>query len=136
MFVGLTMVHVGRFDAWLADLHVGQCEKWVWDWNRSVAPKHSRLPYPFCHGSNLFLYFLNLAKKITDFFVSRAYVVMTQPLSHSPLNFYLNLYTLEISFIVNLQYPFSAIFRWFVIRSLVNLRLIIPNKEKVDNWQL
>ena len=20
--------------------HVGRCERWVWDWNRSVAPKH------------------------------------------------------------------------------------------------
>ena len=36
MFVGVVKVHVGRF----ADRHVGQFEKWVWDWNGSAAPKH------------------------------------------------------------------------------------------------
>ena len=35
MFIGLVMFNVGQF----ADLHVGQCEKLVLDWNESVAPK-------------------------------------------------------------------------------------------------
>ena len=35
MLVGLVDLYVGRY----ADRHIGQFEKWVWDWNGSVAPK-------------------------------------------------------------------------------------------------
>ena len=38
MLVGLIKVC-----AELADLHVGQCKKWVWDWTRSVAPKQTQM---------------------------------------------------------------------------------------------
>ena len=42
MLVGVVDLHVGRF----ADLHVGQSEKLVWDWNVSVAPKQRPVKNP------------------------------------------------------------------------------------------
>ena len=33
--------------------HVGQCERWVWDWNGSVAPKQSGLLFIRSSGTNI-----------------------------------------------------------------------------------